>query len=240
MRARNIKPSLFTNELLAFADPHHTIIFEGLWCLADCRGVLEDRVQRIHIQINPGRALERTQESINWLIENGFIARYEVGNSRCIKVLNFDKHQKPHPNERPSDLPDITSASTNGESDQPLTSDSLFSDSGSLIADSGSLIPDPPLTALRESNVKAIGYPGVNEEALSRYSAYCRERRKPLTAMTLKALVAEWSKHSFEDQAAAVEATILNNWSAVTFERTRASSPRKTRFDQAMEKLDAS
>ena len=43
MRARNLKPSIFKNELLAVADPLYTLVFEGLWCLADREGRLEDR-----------------------------------------------------------------------------------------------------------------------------------------------------------------------------------------------------
>ena len=46
-RSRNIKPSLFKNEVLGVADPLYTILFEGLWVLADREGRLEDRPLRI-------------------------------------------------------------------------------------------------------------------------------------------------------------------------------------------------
>ena len=46
-RARNIKPSFFTNELLGTEDPMVSLTFAGLWCLADKEGILEDRPLRI-------------------------------------------------------------------------------------------------------------------------------------------------------------------------------------------------
>jgi hypothetical protein len=105
MRARNVKPSLFKNELLATSDPLNTWIFEGLWCMADREGRLEDRPRRIHLEINPGRAYEGTELALVWLAEHGFILRYTNGANQYIQVINFDKHQNPHPREIPSVIP---------------------------------------------------------------------------------------------------------------------------------------
>lgn len=105
MRARNVKPSLFKNELLAIADPIYTVVFAGLWCLADRRGRLEDRPAKIHFDINPGRAFEGTSVSLTWLTDNGFIARYEVNGTRYVQILNFEKHQSPHHMEQESVIP---------------------------------------------------------------------------------------------------------------------------------------
>jgi hypothetical protein len=111
MRARNIKPSTFTNDLLAFAAPIHTVIFAGLWCIADRRGVLLDSPSGIHILINPGRSASSTRNSLSWLEEHGFIIRYQSGNLKLIKILKFTKHQNPHKDEKASELPE-PSAST--------------------------------------------------------------------------------------------------------------------------------
>ena len=54
-RARNIKPSVFTNELLGTLAPEVTLLFMGLWCLADKDGILEDRPLRIKAEIFPYR-----------------------------------------------------------------------------------------------------------------------------------------------------------------------------------------
>lgn len=114
MRARSLKPGIFTNELLAVADPLYTLIFEGLWCLADREGRLEDRPAKIHIAINPGRSFEGTTKALEWLADNGFILRYQVGLVKLVQVIAFSKHQKPHQNEKPTELP--PPPSTNGAS----------------------------------------------------------------------------------------------------------------------------
>jgi len=100
-----LKPSLFKNELLAVADPLYTLIFQGLWCLADREGRLEDRPARIHFDINPGRAFDTTEKALNWLEENKFIQRYEADGIKIILVIQFSKHQDPHHKEAPSKLP---------------------------------------------------------------------------------------------------------------------------------------
>lgn len=170
MRSRNLKPSIFTNELLAVADPLYTVVFEGLWCAADREGRLEDRPAKIHMAINPGRAFEGTEISLKWLSDNGFILRYTVDGVAYIQVLMFWKHQNPHFKEAQSVIPkapgfspthegkasgfspmDDTKASgqpeasTNlGECSTPMRRGKtrLIPDSPSLIPDSGSLIPD--------------------------------------------------------------------------------------------------
>ncbi len=105
MRARGLKPSLFKNEILGAADPIYSLIFEGLWCLADREGRLEDRPLRIHVEINPYRAPTTTTSALEWLHENGFILRYEASGIACIAIPGFAKHQMPHHMEARSVLP---------------------------------------------------------------------------------------------------------------------------------------
>lgn len=150
MRARGVKPGFFTNEVLASADPLNQVIFEGLWCLSDREGRLEDRPLRIHAQINPYRPSAGTVQALCWLHANGFIARYEIGGTKLIQVLTFQKHQNPHMREAPSKLPpySVNGASTVLASDEHQSSpaDSLFSDSltpSSLTPDSITP-PTPP------------------------------------------------------------------------------------------------
>jgi hypothetical protein len=145
MRARNVKPSLFKNELLAIADPIYTVVFAGLWCLADRRGRLEDRPAKIHFDINPGRAFEGTSVSLNWLADNGFIARYEVNGTRYVQILNFEKHQNPHHKEPESIIPQMPGV------EPPCMACESGAEEASMEhakppdrADSGFLIPDSP------------------------------------------------------------------------------------------------
>lgn len=136
MRSRNIKPSIFRNDLLAVADPLHTVIFAGLWCMADRAGRLEDRPAKIHLEVNPGRALDGTAASLDWLTANGFVERYEVSGAKFIQVVNFAKHQNPHCKELPSTIPAPCSHSAD------TVPARLIPDSGYLIPDPPSLIPD--------------------------------------------------------------------------------------------------
>jgi len=53
MRARNLKPGFFKNDRLAEIEPLGRLLFAGLWCMADSRGRLEDRVLRIKAEVLP-------------------------------------------------------------------------------------------------------------------------------------------------------------------------------------------
>ena len=103
-RARNIKPGFFTNEELAEIDPIGRLLFIGLWTLADREGRLEDRVKRIKASLFPYDNCD-IDSLLNDLQEHGFIVRYHVNDIKCIQILKFSKHQKPHPNEKKSELP---------------------------------------------------------------------------------------------------------------------------------------
>ena len=139
MRARNIKPALFKNELLGGADPLITILFEGLWCAADREGRLEDRPHRLKAEIFPYRPAVDVDKMLDWLAKNGFIERYDGLSTKVIQVVKFLSHQRPHHNEVKSVLATkVASASNQGKHRFALIPDPLLSDSGSLI-------PDTPL-----------------------------------------------------------------------------------------------
>lgn len=149
-RARNIKPGFFKNEVLGVADPFYSLLFEGLWVLADRSGRLEDRPLRIKGEIFPYREGLDIEAMLEWLQTEGFIQRYTVSGKRYILVLEFIKHQNPHKNEVESILPAPEEIGTDSELIGPTRADSGFLipdplSTDSLIADSGftdSLIPD--------------------------------------------------------------------------------------------------
>lgn len=105
MRTRRIKPSLFENETLGEADLVYTVLFEGLWCLADRAGRLKDRPNWIRSKIFPYRTVPDPNDLLQWLADNGFISRYSVAEGRYIQVLNFSEYQKPHAEEAESVIP---------------------------------------------------------------------------------------------------------------------------------------
>jgi hypothetical protein len=175
MRARNIKPGLFRNELLATQDPLFTLIFQGLWCMADREGRLEDRPAKIHININPCRPMTGTEQAIGWLAENGFIQRYEAGGVRYIQVENFLKHQNPHCKEAKSTIP------------APCKHSAFPSDSGFLTPDSGFLTPD----SLRSSSLGNL-LPSYSDTAPGRVKNASKkeENRRSVASMAAAAVKA--------------------------------------------------
>ena len=148
-RSRNIKPDLFKNELLGDADPLLTILFTGLWCLADREGKLLDRPKRIKAEIFPYRELPDFNGYLTELEQLGFIERYSVEEVAIIKVLEFKKHQSPHKTEKASELPDKPRQSR-VKVKAPLNNGSI-TEEAALIPDSGFLIPDSKTTTTSAS-----------------------------------------------------------------------------------------
>lgn len=103
-RSRNIKPGFFTNGDLLECSPLARLLFAGLWCEADRRGILKDQPKSIKVKVLPGDNCD-ANELLDELAERGFIERYAVNGERCIWIVNFQTHQNPHTKERASTLP---------------------------------------------------------------------------------------------------------------------------------------
>jgi hypothetical protein len=106
-RIRNIKPDTFLDPDLAELGFAARYFFIGLWCHADREGRLRDEPKKLAIQILPFDIGAGKVDSETLLSELAprFIHRYEVSGNRYIQVVNFCRHQRPHPNEQPSNLP---------------------------------------------------------------------------------------------------------------------------------------
>jgi len=201
MRARNIKPALFKNELLGKADPLYTILFEGLWCMADREGRLKDRPGQIKAEIFPYRDVD-VEAMLGWLIECKFVDRYMTKRGSVLSVIEFRKHQNPHKNEAQSELLPkkqrlkTPKTSTIGRSPSAIgrsaRADSLFSDSGSLIPDSGSRIPGhPPAASVRPiQGSKTILKNGSGERPVEAGSR-SRDEPRPASEIAMQALRAK-------------------------------------------------
>lgn len=166
-RARNIKPGLLKNEILGVADPLYTILFEGLWILADREGRLEDRHLRIKAETFPYREGLNVDAMLGWLQEKGFILRYQAEGKSYIQVIEFAKHQNPHRDEKKSEIPapNLHSATTV----QPHVIDGTCR-ADSLIPDPLNLIPDPlvkPSPAARKKST-----PVEDQDFVEAYSLY--------------------------------------------------------------------
>jgi hypothetical protein len=104
MRARNIKPGFFENEKLSELSPYARIIFCGLWCYADREGRFEWRPKRMKALILPYNDVDFNSELESLCAEN-FIIQYSTDGNDYGMIPNFLKHQKPHKNEKPSEIP---------------------------------------------------------------------------------------------------------------------------------------
>lgn len=103
-----MKPSIFKNEELAKLGPWHFILFEGLWCMADRKGRLEDRPERIEAEIFPFKFQRVKVDSMLNELANSpqqFILRYTKANQSYIQITNFLDHQYPHLREAESIIP---------------------------------------------------------------------------------------------------------------------------------------
>jgi hypothetical protein len=159
VRARNIKPAFFSNEVLAALPCWQRLLFIGLWTVADREGRLENRPARIKMLLFPCDNVD-IEAGIASLASAGFLTCYEVDGRRLIAIPAWRKHQNPHHKEAPSVLPapsgqpcmDAKPEASPGQApDKPATSpgqapdtpEASPADSGSLIPDPGSPIPDP-------------------------------------------------------------------------------------------------
>lgn len=159
-RARNLKPSFFTNDELADLPPIARLLFQGLWTIADRRGRLFDRPKKIKAEVLPYDDCD-VDGLLDRLDAAGFIRRYEAAGERYIHVVNFERHQNPHKNEPESRLPPpgygqngtapephrTTPVLVNGEAGSaPADSGLPLTDSGLLTAATGDRVPiaEPP------------------------------------------------------------------------------------------------
>lgn len=104
MRARNLKPSFFKNEILVTMPFETRLLFQGLWCLADRRGRLENRPARIKMEVFPADSVD-ISTMLAQLQTGALISIYEKETKSYIQITNFEKHQYPHVREPDSTIP---------------------------------------------------------------------------------------------------------------------------------------
>ena len=169
-RARNIKPSFFTNEELVELPIEDRLLFVGLWTMADRAGRMEDRPKRIKITLFPADNLD-VNESLERLQQAGFIERYQVDSCKYIQICKFEKHQNPHKNEADSCIP---APDGHGASTVQAREQYCAAHADSLIPDS--LIPE-------SSNSKSEKKPTrFTPPTLDDVAAYCKERGNTINA----------------------------------------------------------
>ena len=190
-RSRNIKHGFFTNDDLADVPPLGRLLFIGLWTIADFNGNLEWKPKKIKAQVLPYDDCDIDALGIN-LDKSGFISIYSSNGDHYANITNFEKHQRPHINEKRkgTDIPEFTEkdaqavdskvVGTNTDSIGANAPDSLF-----LIPVSRSLLPVPFYLIAdpckKETSKQGPDKSGVStkrfiQPTLQEVTDYCKER----------------------------------------------------------------
>jgi len=196
-RARNIKPAFFQNEELAELSPLERLSFIAMWTIADFKGCIEYRPKRLKIQILPYDDCDINLIVIN-LEKSRFITSYSVLGQLYIKIVNFEKHQNPHPNEKKSGS-DIHDIDKNDNSNNDLKNIMINHEqdgtnrADTLIPLTDSLLPIPTKKTKSENNnfnIKELNT--INKNLLDEWLVI-RKRKKcgPVTERVFNALVRE-------------------------------------------------
>lgn len=226
-RARNIKPSFFTNELLGTFDPIIGMTFIGMWCLADRDGRLEDRPLRIKAELFPYRESLDVNGYLTELERAGFIERYQVDGVGYIQIINFTKHQTPHNTEKAKGYPakpaptldngDVTVKQplSNGEITEAKRPDSLIPDS--LNHESGNMKEDSKKTQGKPARFDPLAIPlpdCIKPSAWEAWIKYRRNRKLTCAEDTMRSqlqnLEAWWNEG--HEPNSIMQASITNGW----------------------------
>ncbi|MDD4178863.1 MAG: hypothetical protein PHH14_02280 [Candidatus Margulisbacteria bacterium] len=109
-RIRYLKPDFFKDEDIKELPFEVRIFYEGLWCMADREGRLEERPERLKVEIMPYDEID-IEKALTLLAlpkkhgRQPFINRYVTDKQRFIQIINWHKHQKPHHTEKESTIP---------------------------------------------------------------------------------------------------------------------------------------
>lgn len=194
MRARNIKPGFFENEQLAQLPFEARLLFAGLWLYADREGRFEWRPQRIKALIFPYDDMPSNVITCHLMSLHAMtlILQYKNGNGLYGYIPNFLKHQRPHPHEARSTLPDPTAP----ESELvPIPQQIQCHDMSLNVmkCKSDSLIPFPPPTPPRGKKTPQTPQGGDSGETLppwmpsETWKAFKEHRRMLKSPMSQKA-----------------------------------------------------
>lgn len=99
-----MKPDFWTDEKVVQVSDSAKLLFQGLWCLADREGRLEDKPVAIGFKVRPWDPM-RADALLAELATVGLITRYEADGKRCIAIPTLPQHQRLHPREMASKLP---------------------------------------------------------------------------------------------------------------------------------------
>ena len=151
-------------------NPYARLTYIGLWCLADREGKLEDRPARIHAELFPyeGQNVIKCNDILDKLVQIGLIWRYSMNNANFIQIPKFLDHQKPHPHEAKSKIPEYKPNSNEVQNVIPCQN----------------LVVECQSDSLNPSSLNPYTKPSPNGEALKAsfntfWETYPRKQAKP-------------------------------------------------------------
>jgi len=157
MRSRTLKASYFTSEQVASLEPLTRQLFQGLWCLADREGRLENRPLTIKARVLPFDNCDVATMLLE-IERAGLIALYEVDRRKLIQVVKFTTHQNVHPKEQPSELPALEEPKSRGKvrlSSVPATASNGITEASNASPSLPSL-PSSSIPSSRRRGVRAV------------------------------------------------------------------------------------
>lgn len=95
-RARFIRPEFFTDEKVGELPFGARLLFAGIWCHCDLRGVFEHNPKRLRVLIFPfdeGTTSKQIGDWLDLLTKAGLVARFEADGKSWGHVRQWDKHQ---------------------------------------------------------------------------------------------------------------------------------------------------
>jgi hypothetical protein len=109
-----LKPDFWSDESIVALSDSAKLMFQGLWNLADREGRIEDKPLTIGFKVRPWDP-QSAPALLAELTRAELIVRYEVAGVKCIGVPGLTKHQRIHPKEMASKLPDWNDKTTGRE-----------------------------------------------------------------------------------------------------------------------------
>jgi len=248
-RARNIKPSFFTNELLGESDPLNSLLFIGLWVLADRDGRLEDRPIRIRASVFPLRSGVDVESHLQWLHDNGFIVRYEIKGKKYIQIENFVKHQQPHYKEVASTIPPIQGRRNVGSTlsqrrvnVEPSSADvDLTSSQRRVELESTKALHDPLIPESLQSESLQSESPSLIPESLAserfrevwqKWIEHRKEIKAPLKPKQVEGQLRKLALEGESSAIARIERSIANGWRGLWFDGEASAKPKSSDLGQ--------
>jgi hypothetical protein len=181
-RERTLKAQFFRSESVASLPFEGRLLFQSIWCQADRNGVIKYSQRLLKADTFPFDDISASDVDllVTKMVQAGLVMRYCCGDVEYVRVINFQKYQKPHPKE-PQTWPFMDDSGVVTEKPELVTAEPeqeiensafpSFPSSPSF----PSLRKEPPNGGVGVKKQAKQAHPGFEEF----YSVYPKKRDKP-------------------------------------------------------------